>query len=1098
MAHLLRTKSLFPNKRMGNVVAREDVQSVKRVCTDWTRCVSESECDSERETEYSTKQPNKQQITATRQRKKKRMTMTKEEKALEVAANIRGRMGFQQELLFRGKGKDSHQCFHSNVFVCGEQKGRDNRRDGDGSRISMAFEPSARMASTPRESMADKPSTSMAFEPSARLASEPRESLADEPSDSMADEPRESMAFEPSARMASTPRESMADKPSTSMAFEPSARLAFEPRESMTDEPKESSMALEPSARMAFEPRESMADEPNNSNSLASEPNNNGNENWWSWEDPPHEHTVHMRPPVFASGQPVTGSQVHRRQWKKDNKRRRQQQQLQQPPQNYWTTHDGCYESNISFTHPSRDSYRGGVCPSNLALKHPAAPLLNQYATDGCPVNTGRRWSRREIEAAAEYGNHPMTEEAATQFYEEALDKEQRGLVDILDWEELKQLPDHLFPADMKLSPLSAVEHKSRKHRAILDLTWMRKDAEGNVPSVNANTTKLAPRGSMDQIGHALDRIIHAVATAPEGKKIYFAKWDVKDGFWQMVAKSGAEWNFCYMLIAPDGTKKVVKPSSLQMGWVDSPGFFGVASETARDVSQVYAQTPFGKLPPHKFEKYTETTPEFQALPESSPHDAAYPFTLEVYVDDFIGAVAACSKRPLRHVGRATLHGIHDVFPPADKDEDDPNSLKKLKKGDGAWALNKDLLGFDFDGDDRTMIVGAEKRKTLADTLKGWTRLARSRGTRSAARIKFKEFRKVICQLRHAARSIPSGRGLLSNASTLASKEDLSFVFVRVGTPLFQELDGWRALLNSAMAEPTKCTELVTGHPDIIGIVDASKEGVGGVVVGENMAIVPVVFRLEWPQEVRALVISDANPNGKITNSDLECAGGLLLWLVIEQVVPCLNNKHVGLLNDNSPTISWLQRMNSRHSKTAAAILRVLAMRLRLAKASPIIPMHIPGVENAISDIPSRSFGKKVEWHCNTDSEFLTLFNQKFPLPSQNSWTVYQIPKRLSMRVISILLTQASEPHEWSRLQKTKTNTLTRGVPMHSLWEWTLTCRSSTPSTSSKSEQSQDSQLESRQATTVTAAKLALHQSIRLSQPLARRFPWTGDTTHSK
>ena len=355
MAHLLRTKSLFPNKRMGNVVAREDVQSVKRVCTDWTRCVSESECDSERETEYSTKQPNKQQITATRQRKKKRMTMTKEEKALEVAANIRGRMGFQQELLFRGKGKDSHQCFHSNVFVCGEQKGRDNRRDGDGSRISMAFEPSARMASTPRESMADKPSTSM--------------------------------------------------------AFEPSARLAFEPRESMTDEPKESSMALEPSARMAFEPRESMADEPNNSNSLASEPNNNGNENWWSWEDPPHEHTVHMRPPVFASGQPVTGSQVHRRQWKKDNKRRRQQQQLQQPPQNYWTTHDGCHESDISFSHPSRDSYRGGVCPSNLALKHPAAPLLNQYATDGCPVNTGRRWSRREIEAAAEYGNHPMTEE---------------------------------------------------------------------------------------------------------------------------------------------------------------------------------------------------------------------------------------------------------------------------------------------------------------------------------------------------------------------------------------------------------------------------------------------------------------------------------------------------------------------------------------------------------------------------------------------------------------------------------------------------------------------------------------------------------------
>ena len=36
--------------------------------------------------------------------------------------------------------------------------------------------------------------------------------------------------------------------------------------------------------------------------------------------------------------------------------------------------------------------------------------------------------------------------------------------------------------------------------------------------------------------------------------------------------------------------------------------------------------------------------------------------------------------------------------------------------------------------------------------------------------------------------------------------------------------------------------------------------------------------------------------------SDLECAGGLLLWLVIEQVLPTLENKHIGLLNDNSPT----------------------------------------------------------------------------------------------------------------------------------------------------------------------------------------------------
>ena len=50
-------------------------------------------------------------------------------------------------------------------------------------------------------------------------------------------------------------------------------------------------------------------------------------------------------------------------------------------------------------------------------------------------------------------------------------------------------------------------------------------------------------------------------------------------------------------------------------------------------------------------------------------------------------------------MGRANLQGINDVFPPAKIEEEDPNSVKKLQKGDGAWVLDKDLLGFDFNGD---------------------------------------------------------------------------------------------------------------------------------------------------------------------------------------------------------------------------------------------------------------------------------------------------------------------------------------------------------------------------------------------------------------
>ena len=223
-------------------------------------------------------------------------------------------------------------------------------------------------------------------------------------------------------------------------------------------------------------------------------------------------------------------------------------------------------------------------------------------------------------------------------------------------------------------------------------------------------------------------------------------------------------------------------------------------------------------------------------------------------------------------------------------------------------------------------------------------------------------------------------------------------------------------LLQTATAAPTKCMELVTGWPHFIGIVDASTEGVGAILVGEDDAIEPTVCRFEWPPEVRKLILCHAkNPNGKITNSDLECAGMLFLLLLIELRVPCLKNKHIALLSDNDPTVNWTKKLTSRNSKTAAALLRIMATRLKAAGASPGIPTHIAGEENAITDIPSRSFGRKAKWFCDTDEKFLTLFNSNFPLPNQNSWSVCHLPKDLSSRLVSVLLTHASEKKELHR-----------------------------------------------------------------------------------
>ena len=60
---------------------------------------------------------------------------------------------------------------------------------------------------------------------------------------------------------------------------------------------------------------------------------------------------------------------------------------------------------------------------------------------------------------------------------------------------------------------------------------------------------------------------------------------------------------------------------------------------------------------------------------------------------------------------------------------------------------------------------------------------------------------------------------------------------------------------------------------------------------------------MEWPENVRAKLQTEDNPRGTITNSDLEMAGLILLWIVIEHVVKDLRHKYILMLSDNSPSV---------------------------------------------------------------------------------------------------------------------------------------------------------------------------------------------------
>jgi len=220
----------------------------------------------------------------------------------------------------------------------------------------------------------------------------------------------------------------------------------------------------------------------------------------------------------------------------------------------------------------------------------------------------------------------------------------------------------------------------------------------------------------------------------------------------------------------------------------------------------------------------------------------------------------------------------------------------------------------------------------------------------------------------------------------------------------------------------------------------------------------------------------------------LECAGLLLLWLVMEDVCKFESGDHAALFSDNQPTVSWVQRRAAKSSEVAGQLIRGLSCRQKMMNVSPLTTLHVPGKQNAMTDIPSRSFGSEPKWHCKTDTDLLNLYNSPFPLPNQHSWTVYRPSNALFMRVCSVLRMKLITMEEWTRLPKPGKFSTNIGAPLSHLWEWTLNYR--VLPTLKGSDASQVLQRQRDVYTMVEENKSKLAQCLGQSRPLARRSTW--------
>ena len=678
----------------------------------------------------------------------------------------------------------------------------------------------------------------------------------------------------------------------------------------------------------------------------------------------------------------------------------------------------------------------GLMWPRSFALHHPAASLLTGYAESGCPVDCGPPWSTKHILLAIRQGPHKsaLTKAARKVLHEETSEKLRQGYATVVKWRDIK----NSIPPNLKISPVACIPHKSKPLRVIIDLSFQLLVDKLRFPSVNDTTTKLAPPEAMVQLGLSLKRIVSIMARHHNvALPFWFTKLDIKDGFWRLVVNGSDAWNFAYVLppltnkhVEIDDTDLVI-PTSLQMGWCESPPFFCASSETARDVIQSLL-TGDSTLPHHPLEALMLSEITQVLKPDVDGHlsggkqrhtaSAAHlPNTtsvdlIEVFVDDFIAATNAQNLPHVRHISRAMLHGVHTIYPPPQITKHtgaDPIARKKLEKGDGLWRTEKEILGWIFDGVKYTMRLPKEKCERILHQIKKVLKYKA---------IPLKAFQELLGKFQHASFGIPGGSGFFSYLQ-IALKGTPAYITITPAVRL--ALEDWRTIIQHMQRTPTPVLRLVPTAPHRIGYSDACKLGCGGIWSPASSSISYTVWQVPFPPDIQQSIVTEANPTGTLTINDLELAGVVLQVMALTCCCADLTNMHLALFCDNTSAVSWTYKMRTSTSQIAARLLRLLGLLLLNNGLSPLAIAHIKGDDNDMADHSSRAFkhGKYFKAHNNLTQ----YFNTMFPLPQSHSWTQCTLPTALTSRVMSCLRGELSTMGALSRPRKTERSTGTIG-----------------------------------------------------------------------
>ena len=517
----------------------------------------------------------------------------------------------------------------------------------------------------------------------------------------------------------------------------------------------------------------------------------------------------------------------------------------------------------------------------------------------------------------------------------------------------------------------------------------------------------MAPPEAM-QFGRAFQRVITRVVQAdPRYGPVYLSKIDIADGFYWVWLQLADIPKLGVVLPTSLGEPHLIAFSlTLPMGWVESPPYFTVLTETACDLANTSLHTrgrhePRVRSTAHRLEAVAATPPADAVATERQgtatrqlrgrhvAQGRPPVATVDVYVDDFLLMAQTSGQR--REVMRAALTAIDQVFRPLSSHDpphrQEPSSVKKMLKGDACWATRKRILGWDLDTESSTLSLPPHRLDRLYELL--------ALISPPHKRVSVKVWHQLLGELRSMSPALPGARGLFSVLQESLGKADRNRV--RVTSQVWDMAADFKAIADTLRDRPTRLPELVPTTPSYVGACDACQMGMGGVWFS-NTGLVPVVhilWRQPFPARVRAALVTSNHPTGSFSISDLELAA-----LVAHKDVLAKNalvaERTLWTGTDNRAALSWSEKGSSTSTAARAYLLRLNSLHQRQHRYFAL-HNHIAGKANVMADDASRL------WHLS-DSDLLSHFAAHYPQASP--WRLLTLDSETNLALIGALFRQ--------------------------------------------------------------------------------------------